>query len=262
MTMALSDTPPSQKAPYCQMTLSVTRGKRAFHFALDATLAGITAIVGESGAGKSTLALALAGLLPAQGRLQVGEKTWIASDEGLFVPAYRRGVAMVFQDHRLFPHLRVEDNLTLAARWGGRQSPLSVEEVSDFFEITPFLRRYPASLSGGEAQRVSLARAVLAAQDLLILDEALASLDPPRRARLLATVCKLPSLIDVPILMITHQLDEALAVSQCAWGLRDGTVVTHGPRASVLHDMGFMKEGMGEFRERDEREAQEGGEQR
>ena len=111
---------------------------------------------------------------------------------------------MVFQDHRLFPHLTVRGNLTLAEKWGGRKARVALEDVARFFEITPFLDRKPGTLSGGESQRVSLARGVMAADSLLILDEALASLDPPRKARLLEQIAALPTLIDVPVLMITH----------------------------------------------------------
>ncbi|CDE49723.1 aBC transporter ATP-binding protein [Sutterella sp. CAG:351] len=149
---------------------------------------------------------------------------------------------MVFQDHRLFPHLTVRGNLTLAEKWGGRKARVALDDVARFFEITPFLDRKPGTLSGGESQRVSLARGVMAADSLLILDEALASLHPPRKARLLEQIAALPTLIDVPVLMITHSPAEALRVSQKAIGLSKGKIAATGDTRSVLESCGFLKE--------------------
>ena len=149
---------------------------------------------------------------------------------------------MVFQDHRLFPHLTVRGNLTPAEKWGGRKARVALEDVARFFEITPFLDRKPGTLSGGESQRVSLARGVMAADSLLILDEALASLDPPRKARLLEQIAALPTLIDVPVLMITHSPSEALQVSEKAIGLSKRRIAATGDTRSVLASCGFLKE--------------------
>ena len=145
----------------------------------------------------------------------------------------------------MFPHLTVRGNLTLAEKWGGRKARVALEDVARFFEITPFLDRKPGTLSGGESQRVSLARGVMAADSLLILDEALASLDPPRKARLLEQIAALPTLIDVPVLMITHSPSEALQVSEKAIGLSKGRIAATGDTRSVLASCGFLKETSG-----------------
>lgn len=225
------------------MDLSCVRGKSRFHFVLNMPLSGVTAVMGESGAGKTTFSQLIAGLIrPTEGFLRLGNRPFADTHRHFFLPPHKRGISMVFQDHRLFPHLTVRGNLTLAEKWGGRKARVALEDVARFFEITPFLDRKPGTLSGGESQRVSLARGVMAADSLLILDEALASLDPPRKARLLEQIAALPTLIDVPVLMITHSPRNALQVSEKAIGLSKGRIAATGDTRSVLASCGFLKE--------------------
>jgi molybdate transport system ATP-binding protein len=147
---------------------------------------GVTGLFGPSGSGKTSLLRCLAGLdREALGRILVGDQLWLDSDAGLFVPVHRRGVACVFQDGDLFPHLSVEGNLRYAQRRARRAAPAR-KEVVDWLALEPLLSRGTTALSGGERQRVSLARALLSGPRLLLLDEPLSALDEVGRREIIA----------------------------------------------------------------------------
>ncbi len=209
-------------------------------FALDvafaARAAGVTALFGPSGCGKSSVLAAIAGLLrPREGRVALaGEAPMLDTARGVFVPPERRRCAVVFQDSRLFPHLSVETNL----RYGLRRAPRAVaeprvegpgfEEVVALLGLAALLARRPARLSGGERQRVALGRALLARPRLLLMDEPLASLDAPRRAEVLPFLARLRDTAGVPILYVTHALEEVDALADSLVLLDQGRVVASG----------------------------------
>ncbi|MBY0338862.1 MAG: molybdenum ABC transporter ATP-binding protein [Acetobacteraceae bacterium] len=202
-------------------------------FALDAAFRGdgLTVLFGPSGCGKSSLLAAVAGLLrPAGGRIALaGEAPWFDGAARLFVPPERRRAATVFQDARLFPHLSVRANL----RYGGRRAPHGAPgpgeaEVVDLLGIAPLLDRRPARLSGGERQRVALARALLARPRLLLLDEPLAALDAPRRAEAMGLIERVRDAFGIPMLYVTHALDEVDRLADHLVLLRDGKVLAEG----------------------------------
>jgi molybdate transport system ATP-binding protein len=186
---------------------------------------GITALFGPSGAGKSSLLSALAGLKAASGRIALNGK----SVEGL--GPHQRGFGLVFQDARLFPHLTVGGNLVYAQR---RAPPrFALPEMAAFFDIANLLDRPVGNLSGGEKGRVALARALVAAPDFLLLDEPFAALDGARRRAFLKVLRMAHDKYKIPMLVVTHNIDEAAALASHLVALDGGQVVTQGAFADV-----------------------------
>ena len=187
----------------------LTVGERviASRFASDARL---TALVGPSGVGKTSVLNAIAGLrTPSRGRIAVGGVPLFDADAGTDLPPERRHAGYVFQDTRLFPHRRVEANLAFAeAMAGAVRSPVKRAEVVEMLEIGELMRRWPATLSGGEARRVAIARALLSGPRFLLLDEPLASLDAGRAERLASLIERVRDSFDLPILLVSHSASE------------------------------------------------------
>jgi len=198
--------------------------------ALDVTLDGVTALFGPSGSGKTTLLRVLAGLEHRPGsRVGFDGACWQDDARGVFVPAHRRGVGVVFQDARLFPHLSVRSNL----RYGLERTPagerrFELARVTGILGLEPLLERRPHTLSGGERQRVAIARAVLSNPRLLLMDEPLVGLDGARKEEILAFVERLAGELDVPILYVSHALDEVLRLARRMVLLSHGRVVASG----------------------------------
>lgn len=163
---------------------------------------GLTVLFGPSGAGKTTVLNMVAGLVaPDVGHVRVGGETLFG--EGVNLPAEARRAGYVFQEPRLFPHLRVRANLLYGAREDG-----SLTSV-DFLGLAPLLDRWPRTLSGGEARRVAIGRALLSNPRFLLLDEPLSSLDRARREEIMLVIERLRDETRLPILMVTHDRDEA-----------------------------------------------------
>ncbi len=211
------------------MTLSVAIGHRfPGGVALDIGFTappGVTVLFGPSGAGKSSALLAVAGLLkPDRGRVVL---------DGVALHALapsRRRCGVVFQDARLFPHLTVLANL----RFGLVRAPRdaagpSLEDVAALLGLDGLLGRRPHTLSGGEAQRVALGRALLSRPRLLLMDEPLAALDAPRRAEILPFLERLVATARLPVLYVTHALDEADRLADHLVLIDAGRVVAEGP---------------------------------
>ena len=192
-----------------EIDVSVRRSGRMI-VAQFASASPITALVGLSGAGKTTVLDMVAGLLrPDSGRIVAGGEVLFDSAAGIDLPPERRRCGYVFQDLRLFPHRRVRDNLLFgwhrtppAQRW------LTLDAATDLLGIGTLLERMPASLSGGEAQRVAIGRALLAGPRLLLLDEPLSSLDRARRGALLAVIEDIRDRFALPILYVSHDAGE------------------------------------------------------
>lgn len=196
-----------------------------------------TGIFGPSGAGKSSLLEILCGLRRgAEGRIQVGEETWLDSAAGTFIPPERRRVGYVPQAGLLFPHWNVRRNL-LAGSHRARGNPAELlARVASLLELAPLLDRSVAHLSGGERQRVALGRALCSAPRLLLLDEPLAALDLPLRRRLLPYLRRLRNELEVPMLLVTHDPIEAQALCDELVVLREGAVLARGEPRRVLTD--------------------------
>ncbi len=211
----------------------ITHRQGAFH--LDVALdigPGVTAVFGPSGAGKTTLVSAIAGLIrPDQAQIIVGERVLTDTEARVFVPPARRRIGYVFQDARLFAHMSVLRNLLYGAPKGADPA-----EIIALLGIAPLLDRAPATLSGGEAQRVAIGRALLSAPDMLIMDEPLAALDGPRKDEILPYLRRLRHEAHIPILYVSHAMAEIAQIADALVVMRAGRIVTHGPLNAVLTD--------------------------
>ena len=218
------------------MTLSVALTHRFGDFALDVAFEagpGVTALFGRSGAGKSTIVNAVAGLLrPDAAHITLDGTVFNSATTCL--PAHKRRIGYVFQDARLFPHLTVAQNLDYARRFGAR--PKTRAHIIDVLGIAALLDRRPATLSGGERQRVALGRALLCAPHLLLMDEPLAALDGPRKSEILPYLDRLKTETGVPILYVSHAVDEVARLADHMVLLVEGRVAQSGPLFEVMAD--------------------------
>lgn len=209
-------------------------------FALDVVhdmpLEGITSLFGPSGSGKSTLLRIIAGLeRGAGGRIAFGNEVWQNDAKGVFVPPNRRGCGYVFQDARLFPHLSVAGNLRFAdKRSRSVDSPVTFDDVVAALDLPRLMHRRPATLSGGERQRVAIARTLLTRPRLLLMDEPLTGLDLNRKAEILPYIEHLPRQFGVPMVYVTHAIDEVARLAQRMLVLSDGRKIADGSVTEVL----------------------------
>lgn len=206
------------------MSLAIDITLRQGGFELKASFSappGITALFGPSGSGKSSLLSAIAGLNRATGYIRLNGKNLEN------IAAYRRGIGLVFQDARLFPHLNVRENLLYAYRRA--TTPHSVQSVADFFEIGGLLDRSTTNLSGGEKSRVALARALIAAPPLLLLDEPFAALDSRRRNTYISVLLEAQKRFGFSALIVTHEIADACALADHVIALKDGHLAAAGP---------------------------------
>ncbi|GBU13657.1 molybdate ABC transporter ATPase [Enterobacterales bacterium] len=192
---------------------------------------GITAIFGLSGAGKTSLINAIGGLTrPDFGRIALNDRVLSDAEQNIFLPPEKRRVGYVFQDARLFPHYRVQGNLQygMAASMRGQ-----FDNIVALLGIGPLLSRFPLTLSGGEKQRVAIGRALLTAPEILLMDEPLAALDLPRKRELMPYLEKLAKEVSIPILYVTHSLDEILRLADKVLVLDNGKVLAMGDLETV-----------------------------
>ena len=213
-------------------------------FALDVDLClpaqGITVLFGPSGSGKTTLLRCLAGLEQAHGRIQIGEQTWQDSERGVFIPTWQRSLGYVFQEASLLAHLSVEQNLRFGIkRIKNSKTAEALNEAIALLGIGHLLQRDPDRLSGGERQRVAIARALAMQPHLLLLDEPLASLDQARREEILPWLERLHTSLEIPVLYVTHAMQELTRLADHVVVLQDGEVRLQGATANVLAEPAF-----------------------
>ncbi len=188
-------------------------------YTLDVDLAlpgeGVTGLFGASGSGKSTFLRAIAGLeRPVNSRIVIRDEIWHDDASGIFVPPYKRALGFVFQDAALFPHLTVVKNLEYGLkRIAGSERKIPLDFVVDLLGIAHLMERKPDTLSGGEKQRVGIARALATSPRLLMMDEPLASLDIPRKKEIIPYLSRLNEELDIPILYVSHALDEIISLA-------------------------------------------------
>jgi len=223
------------QGPVLDVDVSVGLGE----FKLDAAFTSpsrMTVLFGPSGSGKTTILNLIAGeQIPRSGYIRCCGVTLTDTGARIFVPKHRRRVGYVYQDSQLFPHLTVEQNLKFG-RWfsGSRPGELPLAKVVEALGIGALLKRRPTRLSGGEKQRVALGRALLSNPRLLLMDEPLASLDGARKEEILQLIEHIRDEFSVPMIYVTHALDEARRLADTAVRMRDGRVEAVGPAANVL----------------------------
>jgi len=206
-------------------------------FVLDAAFSvpshGITALFGASGSGKTTLLRLIAGLARAPGSLSVNGEVW--QDAQRFVPPHRRALGYVFQEASLFPHLSVRANL----EYGWKRVPhvertLQWDDVIDWLGLVPLIDHQPHQLSGGQRQRVAIGRALLSSPRLLLMDEPLTALDANARAEILPYLESLHRELDLPILYVSHALDEVARLADHLLLIDAGRITYQGPLVDGL----------------------------
>jgi molybdate transport system ATP-binding protein len=212
--------------------LSVRDGVRRFDLAATfASDAPVVALYGPSGAGKSLCLQAMAGLLPpARGHVRIAGRTLYDPAAGIDVPTPARSLGYLFQHYALFPHLSVRDNVAFGLRsWWRRGLDVAaarrVDDLLASFELTALAGGRPATLSGGQQQRVALARALACEPAALLLDEPFAALNPMLRAGLRGELAALRRRLGIPMLMITHDLDDIAALADQVFVMESGQVV-------------------------------------
>lgn len=195
-------------------------------------------LFGPSGAGKSTLLKALAGLTkPEHLRLELDGEVLVDTAAGIVPPVHRRRIGIVFQEHRLFPHRSVEANL----RYGARGvSAARWSEVVELLGIGGLLKNRPTECSGGEQARVALGRALLAEPRLLLLDEPFAALDRGLRLQLLPYLQRVVADARVPLILVSHDLGDLLAVTDSLALIDRGKLAAHGPLAELVQKPGAL----------------------
>ena len=200
-------TAPAANVPLFDIDVTLQRGDFTGRFTFVSDHAA-TALVGPSGQGKTSLLLAIAGLVrPLAGHIRLKGRSLFDAAAGIDVPARQRNLGLAFQDVRLFPHLDVRANLGYA----GRASAAEIADMAQRLGLAPLLARWPRHLSGGEARRVALGRALLARPAALLLDEPCAHLDAARAAGVLALIAAASR--TTPVLLITHDPGEAAAIA-------------------------------------------------
>lgn len=209
-------------------------------FTLDVDLqlpgSGISALFGHSGSGKTSCLRCLAGLeRAASAYIEVNGEVWQDSASGFFLPPHRRPIGYVFQEASLFPHLSVRANLEFGwRRVPAAQRKVSLEQACALLGIGHLLERRPATLSGGEAQRVGIARALLSSPRLLLLDEPLAALDGPRKREILPYLEHLHEELQIPLVYVSHAQDEVARLADHLVLLEQGKATASGPIGQTL----------------------------
>lgn len=217
---------------------------KAFNFSINQTLAlaGITGIFGHSGSGKSTLLRAIAGLEKnITGSITFNNKTLIDTAQNLCEKPEKRNISLVFQDSRLFPHLTVYDNLKYAAK-RCKNSQLKITDILELTELSHLSDASILDLSSGQKQRIALARALLTEPTLLLLDEPLSALDQLSKTKLLNLIVKVQQQLNLPILYVSHSLDELQQVCDNMLILSQGKVLNYGNIHHTIHQLNFISD--------------------
>lgn len=205
---------------------------------LDIPSQGVTALFGLSGSGKSSLINLVSGLIdPDEGVISLNDRELFNSAENVCVPINRRNIGYVFQDARLFPHYTVNGNL----RYGMKNtSKDEFNYIVELLGIGHLLKRYPITLSGGEKQRVAIGRALLTDPEILLMDEPLSALDLLRKRELMNYLERLSKEINIPILYVTHSLDELLRLAERVVLLTNGKVEAYDVLESIWESPLFL----------------------
>lgn len=223
---------------FIQARLQLTRAD----FSLDVDLKlpghGVTALFGPSGCGKTTCLRSLAGLERSQGRVTVNQQVWQDDEHRQWVPTHQRALGYVFQEASLFVHLSVQKNID----YGLKRTPavrrkISKEKAVELLGIGHLMDRMPITLSGGERQRVAIARALATSPEVLLMDEPLAALDAQRKAEVLPYLEQLQRHLQIPVIYVSHSIDEVARLAQHMVLLSAGRVQAQGPVTELLSSL-------------------------
>lgn len=215
------------------------RGDFDLDIALQLPAQGVSALFGPSGCGKTTCLRALAGLekLP-NAYIAIGNEIWQDTRKNIFIPPHRRALGYVFQEASLFPHLSVEKNLLFGVKRLPPQHPKAdFAHICRLLGIQSLLQRNPHQLSGGERQRVAIARALLLTPKILLMDEPLSALDQARKQEILPYLEKLHRQLSIPIIYVSHALDEVTRLADHLTLLHQGRVIASGLLNETLSRM-------------------------
>ena len=223
-----------------QLRLHVKRESFTLKVDLDLPGSGVTALFGPSGSGKTTCLRAIAGLERSSANgvnnfVAVNGEVWQDNTSGVFLPTHQRALGFVFQEASLFPHLSVAQNLAFGqSRVPQVQRRVSLQQAIELLGIGPLLARAPHKLSGGERQRVSIARALATSPHLLLMDEPLAALDAKRKAEIFPYLETLHRTLQLPILYVSHAIDEVARLADHLVLIEAGQVIAAGDTAALM----------------------------
>jgi molybdate transport system ATP-binding protein len=198
--------------------------------------AGVTVLFGPSGSGKTLVLDAVAGFVrPEEGRVLLDDDLLFDGAAGVHLPPQARNCGYVFQNYALFPHMTLRENLMFAAERRPRlERHRRVNEMLETFRLADAAGRRPHEVSGGQRQRCSIARALIVAPKLLLLDEPAQGLDVPLRAEFYEVLRQVRADFKTPVLLVTHDLDECFELGEEMLILRDGKIVQSGPPRNIL----------------------------
>lgn len=215
-------------------------------FFLDLTFTAsepVVALFGPSGSGKTTVLEMIAGLRePDSGSIRLDGETVLDTSGGLRTPIHRRRIGMVFQDHLLFPHMTVRENLNYGRLWRSNSSAVAdFERAVSVLELEPLLPRYPDSISGGERQRVALGRALLSRPRVLLMDEPLAAIDEALKVRILDYLERIVRVWALPALFVSHSQTEVRRFAQRVVAIENGRIIAEGAPEEALASPGALR---------------------
>jgi molybdate transport system ATP-binding protein len=212
------------------LTLDVAMRQHSFVLEVrESASVEVLGLFGPSGSGKTSLLEAIAGIrTPDAGEIRVGDRRLFSSQERINVPARDRHIGYVPQDALLFPNMNVTENIRYGERAAGRQPKPhgDFDALIEILDLEPLLDRRVQNLSGGEKQRVAMARALMTHPSILLLDEPLAAVDRGRRELILPYVLSIRKEMHVPLIYVTHDRDELTAIADRVLHLEGGRVVS------------------------------------
>ena len=207
----------------------LTQGNFKSNIDFNLSDARIIAITGLSGSGKSTIAKVICGLIkPNNGLIKINNKILYSSEKKINVAPHLRKIGMIFQEPRLFSHMTVKNNLLYGQRRNSKFDIEKFEKIIEILGIKNILNRSTYNLSGGEAQRVSIGRALLSEPKILILDEPLTGLDTPRQSKIMSIIIDINKNLKIPILFISHSIDEIIFIAEKIIIVEEGKIAVQG----------------------------------
>ena len=226
----------TNNSPTVDIRYALRRGVFSLNVDLDIPMRGITGIFGESGSGKTTLLRCIAGLeTRVTGKLVIGGDVWQDHARNVSRPVHQQEIGYVFQEPRLFLHLSVRRNLEYGQqRATANHALIAFDQTVELFDLGPLLDRSPTELSGSEAQRVAIDRALLRSPRLLLMDEPLAALDSARKNEILPFLDRLHNELQIPIIYVSHHIEEICRLCDHLLVMERGRVIAEGDLQSVL----------------------------